>query len=348
MDRIKYHYAFDEIGNLVNITNISREYRRHHKFFCVSCGKEMTARLGNKRAHHFAHKCDNATCSFETYLHKLSKYAIKWKFDNSPTFEITYNCLILCKNRNSCPFYNKHECYGYECKTIDLKKYFDTCNEEQTIKGFKADLLLSDSTENYKGRILLEIYVTHRCSERKISSGQKIIEIRISSEEDIENIIKDNISENDNIRFYGFANEEKPLHVSNVPRFVLYKSYAAYVDYYALCNNNTRLSDESVLELNISQHYPYTIPETIRTYGLAKAITLGYEIKNCAICKYFCYDDYAEKYRCNLYKKYSTPHFPKQDYAHNCEYYNIDKRLINTLVSNIRSNKIIMSVVKTS
>ena len=346
MERIKYHYAFDEIGNLVNITYISREYRKHHKFFCVSCEKEMTARLGNKRTHHFAHKCDNAACSLETYLHKLSKYAIKWKFDNSQTFGITYNRPILCQNRKSCLFYEKYECYDNEYKTIDLKKYFDTCNEEQSIKGFKADLLLSDSTLKYKGYILLEIYVTHKCSERKINSGQKIIEIRISSEEDIENIIKGNISENDNIRFYGFANDEKPLHVSNVPRFVLYKSDAAYIDYNALCNNNTRLSDKSVLELNISRHYSYTEKETIRAYGLAKAITMGYEIKNCAICKYICYDGDTGKYRCNLYKRFSTPHFPKQDHAQNCEYYNIDKRLINTLASNIRNNKIVISVVK--
>ena len=38
-----------------------------HPYYCVGCGGEMSAVLGDKREHHFRHK--EAHCSWESYLH---------------------------------------------------------------------------------------------------------------------------------------------------------------------------------------------------------------------------------------------------------------------------------------
>ena len=68
MADIKYSYAYD--GDVVvHIDDVSE----HGTFYCISCGKEMVAKLGDKKSHHFAHKVNDVSCNSETYLHKLAK-----------------------------------------------------------------------------------------------------------------------------------------------------------------------------------------------------------------------------------------------------------------------------------
>jgi len=69
--RIKYQYANNGSGKLVNINEIDDNYTG--KYFCLICGQELIAKKGNERIHHFAHKNDTNNCSKETYLHELGK-----------------------------------------------------------------------------------------------------------------------------------------------------------------------------------------------------------------------------------------------------------------------------------
>lgn len=63
--------------------------------------------------------------------------------------------------------------------------------------------------------MLIEIKVSHRCAEKKIHSGLKIIEIEINDEEDIARLMEPSISESSNdglsptIMFYGFDRNSK-------------------------------------------------------------------------------------------------------------------------------------------
>ena len=47
MCTVRYHFAYDENYSIIDIDNVSSEYRKEHDFQCISCGSLMTARLGN-------------------------------------------------------------------------------------------------------------------------------------------------------------------------------------------------------------------------------------------------------------------------------------------------------------
>ena len=156
-NNIKYQFALDEDGNLISINDITQENRKQHTYKCIACGNELLPRaIGSKaRRPHFYHK-ELVTCSGETYLHKLTKLSIMEKFFFSDKFEIAYPIETSCNNSN-CQLRNRH-CKEYNNSyTIDLKKYYDTCQEEVAIKGFVADLLLTSSQHPELEPILIEV-----------------------------------------------------------------------------------------------------------------------------------------------------------------------------------------------
>ena len=188
MCTVRYHFAYDENDSIIDIDNVSSEYRKEHDFHCISCGALMTARLGNEKAHHFAHK-GGESCGSETYLHKLAKLMLKRKFDNSQSFVIEYTLRIKCSRNQLCPFYRKERCHDIIMGKYDLKEYYDTCMEEQQVGNYRADLLLTKSTRKDRAPVSIEFYVTHRCAEAKRSSALKIIEIHIRSDNDIRRLM---------------------------------------------------------------------------------------------------------------------------------------------------------------
>lgn len=107
--------------------------------------------------------------------------------------------------------------YKYEyskCPTVkvDLKQHYDECIIEQSIQGFRADLLLRDSKGSAPD-IMVEVWYTHRCEPEKINSGLPIIEFKIRSFDDINEIIRNwgliesDISKNQyKVRFFNFRN----------------------------------------------------------------------------------------------------------------------------------------------
>lgn len=193
---IKYQFAIDEGNNLVSINSITKENRKQHTYRCIGCGNELLPRAigSTHRSPHFYHK-ETVNCSGETYLHKLAKLAIQDRFYSSEKFVITYPITWSCNN-TSCQIRNRH-CKTYqEGYSINLKDYYDTCNEEVEINGFIADLLLTNSQNPEQEPILIEICVTHSCEPEKRQSGLKIMEIKVKNEEDIANIyLADNIKE---------------------------------------------------------------------------------------------------------------------------------------------------------
>src|SRR6056297_955390 len=116
---IKYRYAFDGQGNVVNVDNLSRnrisgEVRRTEeshqdkafsKFKCISCENELIPRLGEIRRKYFAHK-SGQTCSEETYLHKLCKaiFAENYRncIENNEPFFIEYKEEVICNRYEMC------------------------------------------------------------------------------------------------------------------------------------------------------------------------------------------------------------------------------------------------------
>ena len=335
MANIKYRYAYDQEKKIICINDVMREDRNNKKFYCISCGAEMIAKLGEVNEHHFAHKVDCESCSYESYLHRLAKKMIKEKFDASNTFEIEVLQNVLCTKREICKFFSVEECKGIELKRFDLKRYYNCCREEAQIGIYRADLLLTNDVGKYKEPMLIEIKVSHECSQDKIKSGYRIIEIPINTEDDIIQLTLGCIKcESSYLYNFKFKTIEKELTRQTYWRYTLYESGMSHVDRWITCSSLSK-NKTAILELNIK--FNYSSRFNCYDYGMAYAISKGYSIKNCSLCKYMKerLDTSADTVFCCLYRKYSTPKYPDRTHASKCSYYSFYKNRINTIIADL-------------
>ena len=165
-----YSYANNSSGDLINVSTA----QRNEKYFCPICGEIMNPHMGKVRRWHFVHK-NAGNCSYESYLHKLAKIKIREAFLSSEHFLLSYNAKAICSVE--CPFIGFSKCEGEKHVEFDLRRYYDTCEIEATYHQYKADLLLTSSTNPKTPPVLIEIMVTHKCTEDKIKDGARIIEI---------------------------------------------------------------------------------------------------------------------------------------------------------------------------
>jgi len=340
MKVVKYQNAFDETGRLVSINELNADNRYQHKYFCIGCGAELKPRLGNVKAHHFYHIDSTHPCSGETYLHKLAKKKLMEKFYSSPEFIVAFFRILTCKDEKACEFYSAGYCKKEILEEFDVKKYYDTCTEEQSLDNgkYQADICISDSSGK-NSPILIEICVSHKSEKEKLDSGHKIIEIQITSEEDIESLCLDKIvasnkySENPKqVVFYGFKKEsllKETLRAKFLSRFILYDSGKAYVsscDREFMCDSrNRKHSSHSLIEFNIDGGNAYG---NLLVIGLINALDYGFNVKNCQLCKYLK-EAWEGPMFCTMSKNYGTPQHPNCSEALTCKYYRINKGRID-------------------
>ena len=325
MAEIKYQHAYDEDGNLVSINDYTKETSKMHVFKCIGCGNELLPRaIGSKyRKAHFYHK-NLVECSGETYIHKLGKLFIKKKFDESDQFLVSYRvskecCAEDCRLRN---IYCKQD---YIELTLDLKQYYDTCTEECEIDGFIADLLLTNSKNTNLPPILIEICVTHSCTEEKRDSGLRIIEVTIKKEQELNDIFTNEVllernlssSKKNSIEFISFKRNLKEQMVSPIYRFIfnpLHKEdgYITKID----CKSaNYKILKDSEVELNLVGNMRYG------TQIALQWMTIHKNLRQCKLCKFYYRTRYEDTPICRLSKKYGKPANPGMDEAVNCRSY---------------------------
>ena len=301
---IRFHNAADNEGRIVNIDEVTRD-KRAPKYFCIGCGAEMSAVLGEKREHHFRHK--EAACSWESYLHKLGKKKLKERFETNKDFIIEYFVEYVCEKSKGCKLecvYSNQKCNRRELHYVNLKDLYDRCQEEVTYKGFRADLMLSHSEHPERKPLFLEISVTHDCEPEKIKSGIRIIELKIVSENDAlcplkekENLFIDTLSENPysygilpDIRFYNF--QRRFMTMRPLQRF-----WVSYGDKGILhCNDiqdnlncqdvETNHRDDSIFEVAIPAEVFINNQRcsNILEFGIMRALRKGIAIKHCYFC----------------------------------------------------------------
>ena len=164
------------------------EYRNKHIFTCPCCGEEMEAVLGEIREIYFRHK--NDSCGGDNYLHSTAEQVFFEEYNNclknGLPFEITVYPEIQCNS--ACIIKKKASCSKRhkEKTVIDLTLMYKRITPERSvlIDGCyrRPDLLLeSESGE----KLWVEIWVSHETEEEK-RSLENILEIKISSHEDIE------------------------------------------------------------------------------------------------------------------------------------------------------------------
>lgn len=352
MAGVKFHFALDEQERLVYINDVTEEDRHLHSYHCLNCGAQMVPRMGIVRSWHFAHRGDEDHCGTETYLHKLAKRMIKEIFDREESFEVGYYRVVQCSDKSTCPFAKSEKCREWKLETFNLKRFYDTCIEEQSVNGFIADLLLTSSEKPDREPVLIEVQVSHKSTDPKLQSGLRIIEIRIKTEEDIKSLLGSPIVENPNAnlgyvrdvetigfaKFHNFkkkASYAEPLEQRSIQRFYLFPSGKAYVtnmEEFKSCRNvHKKDNDKAIFEASIDSFYlgspsPYE-------FGYMAAIQNGIQVRTCQLCKYHR-NGYEVGFGlspifCCLYKRYGTPENPEPQYARQCEFYRDDKAQMN-------------------
>lgn len=310
---IQFHNATDIDGHIVHINEVTKENRAGH-YYCVGCGGEMSAVLGDKREHHFRHK--EAHCSWESYLHKLGKMRLKQRFESEKEFVAQYQVEYYCDKTKGCRleriYHDIQNCNRREWISVDLKKEYDTCEEEVFYKGYKADLMLSSKAHPEREPLFLEIHVTNLCSPSKLASGIKIIEIDIEKEEDVLKLIV----ESPLIRFYNFEKSietKRPLDrfwVANDNEGTI-RGYCAF-DGLNCKDANDNHHEDALYELAIPSEVGNNRGEKPNLYklGMTKAVSEGIDVRHCAFCKRYlrCKITYnVEKVDANTGKKEIVP-----------------------------------------
>lgn len=188
-NEVQYQFALNREGQSIDIADLSTENKSlHSPFKCIGCNNDMVPVLNVKtgKQKYFRHKsiCD---CSKETYLHNFSKKKFyenySSRLNEGKPFFITTPYIGVCdKHKNELGFVCERDVF-YE--DVDITQFYDLVFlEKRTDKGFIADILLS-SSKGLVDDLLVEIAVTHYCSNEKKSSGSKIIELKIEGEKDI-------------------------------------------------------------------------------------------------------------------------------------------------------------------
>lgn len=307
MKEIKYHFAFDENCNIVCIDDLSKEDSKSHSYRCIQCGDEMEACIGRLKRPYFRHKVTNNSCSSESYLHKLAKIKIAEHFLKTEHFYISYSRTDKCKSYTNCK-YAYYSCNDRKPKVFDLKSYYQTCEIEKQVKGkdgvaYIADICLCSNNANFPP-VLIEICVTHPCSEAKKLSGLKIIEIPIRKETDIINICSiDKYKEFDEyddhnddiiINFYNFIREATiEMERNDLLRFIHTPGKESELVEISCKQAKKVQNSESDLELNliVKQNRPcsYDVKEAVEIYTHIKSADMV-RVPKCEECYY--YDPY--------------------------------------------------------
>lgn len=201
---IQYPYAVNEDNNLVFIRDVVKEHRYDHEYHCPYCGREMLPRLGTKKRHFFAHK-SGESCDREHYIHSVAESLLKEKWEGDEPFAVSYKVKSTCANIESCLFGKQFNvnCVKEEFKTVNLKELYTQCLIEKKVEDFIPDLCLIDES-GYNEPLFIEIWNTHPNSDKKNSSGYRIIELRINSMEELEALPKGLIKESERALFYNF------------------------------------------------------------------------------------------------------------------------------------------------
>lgn len=323
----QYAFAYNNAGNLVEISTLEKSTTRNEVFTCLSCGRILVPVLGEKRIKHFRHKIEE-NCSPETYLHKLGKQYFYDLYtqclqDQKP-FHITLSESITCTHFK--------ESLGLTCQldgkaeTYDLTKYYKDIQIEQRDGSFIPDVLLTSASGD---TIYIEIFVTHESSREKRQSGSRIIEIRLNAEDDLHVFSDNRLSNFDNrVRFHNFKTSKNEDHCKGrcLEKHNVFEVYPS---------GKSRIVEKTLKEIWEAKQNNQNgvIYSRIAPYAdggsfigeIIKAHRSGVPVRNCFLCRYHG-ESFTENHPiyCKFLKKTCN-----SNEAANCTYYRADPNVFS-------------------
>ena len=207
------------------------------------------------------------------------------------------------------------------------------------------------STHPERSPIYFEFFVTHASDLEKLHSGNKIVEIRIESVNDILQLAENGIIESNSydsgdyyelekdfrsVSFYGFKNMDyENSHISTEIKFVRYILYQSGKTqcFQDVCNCKRLVKSKasSLLEICIHTSVSLALYEQVRYIGYQK-----FNIPNCILCKNYV-DSYSGMGKiCRLYKHLQIPRYENFDTARakTCHYFAIDQKEMQSVLQN--------------
>ena len=352
-------YALNATGQLVDVDKVPVGNRCG--CFCPACKEPLTAKnQGIKRMHHFAHQsgteCDYAV---ESMLHILAKEKIREAFLSKSEFWIEYEYKSYCTSLESCKFIYYSDCCENKRQRFDIKQFYDSCEQEIPYDNInrRSDLKIFSSTHPERSPIYLEFFVTHASDLEKLHSGNKIVEIRIESVNDILQIAENGIIESndhkseyyndfekENLRsvsFYGFKKRDYTnSQISNkieFKRYILHESgKIQFFPEVCDCKRLMKSKTSSLLEVCIHSADSFGLYKQIGYIGFQR-----FKIPNCILCRNYV-DSYSGMGKiCRLYKHLQIPRYEDFDTARakTCQYFAIDwKEMQSALKNRLKGN----------
>lgn len=201
---IRYRYALNSLGIVVTAESLAGT-ESTDTYTCLACEQPLIARVnGEIRQPHFSHKA-RVECNRETYLHRVAKEVFRKTYKECIFYGIPF--LIEFHEQEICRKYLDLICkscnIGEKIYQYDLTEYYTEINVEKHDGKFIPDISLHSKTHP-EDSIYIEIAVSHFLSDEKANSANRIIEIIIEKEEDIELIRSAKISDK-NASFIGFS-----------------------------------------------------------------------------------------------------------------------------------------------
>ena len=291
---VQYPYADVGEPKLLHIGKVNQKNRRDYKYTCPYCQKDLRPFLSkgkkNSKRSHFSHK-NGERCDQDGYIHTTAKRLLKEKWDSDEPFEITMSVKTVCKHVANCLFCKST---GYSCsfgktETYNLKEHYTQCLVEKKFGDFIPDLCLIDENDKHDP-IFVEIWSKHKNSEKKANSNHMIIEIRLKTIPELEELPKHPITESETVSFSHFKVLKKAPEASSGPKLMKYILYGGSLKSYidkdkTLCSNyNTHHQRQAVLEIVGMRDEIYTLTD-FRRLCTAIAIDKGYDIRSCNICR---------------------------------------------------------------
>jgi hypothetical protein len=333
-------YALNNEGKIIGVNDVPTGLAC--QCICPACKESLVAKNnGIKRIHHFAH-LSGADCphAVESMLHILAKERIRKTFLSNNEFWIEFEHKSFCTKNNDCEFIRHNDCYDSSIKKYNLKDFYDCCEQEISYDNInrRSDLKIFSSKFPDRKPIYLEFHVTHASDIEKLHSGNKIIEIFIESEDDINLICQQGgISELcHTVTFYGFnnndLNNQETESEIEFTRFILYKSGKMLCTSESCsCKQIKKSKPFSLLEVCIHSLSSYEIYERMKYIGFQQ-----FGIKNCNLCM-----NYVDSYNlnekiCRLYKHLQITRYQTIDTSRaiECKYFQIDQQLMDSAINN--------------
>ncbi len=291
-----YRYALDKNGRLVHVSEVN-ELNRHDGYRCVSCGCELTPALGHKNKHHFRHKTD--ACSYENYIHKVWKQFIKEEWNRRPHLYVSYMVECSCDKVSTCKLRDTktQKCSSVRVKeTIDLKKEYDTCEIEGTYRGYRADILLTNSKDPDTIPAFIEICYKHPCEEEKQNAGIRIVELKVTDDNLClpQELNEGPVSISDaglsSVVLYGFVHKRQIE--QNIKRFYVYQdengiNHGKEDEKTVSCQCLDEHRQDSMMEMYIDEDVAKRLCYSIFGVGIREADKCGIKIRHCRRCRFY-------------------------------------------------------------